>query len=231
MDNQDLVLRNREDFSKARKNRYWLKVGHGGTLDRAAEGVLVIGVGRACGKLTDFLVDTDKAYEVVCELGRMTDTLDRDGKVIQEAPWQHIKQEDTEEVLRCKFRGKITQIPPAYSSIKFKGSRLSDIVRKTGSIQSVAPEPRNVTINSIELLTFDPPQYSIFVSCSSGTYMRSLARDIAEQLGSVGHARSVVRHQQGGFTDDTALKEEDWTVESITMAIESANRRSYQWGA
>ena len=224
VDNLDLVKTNPKDFSKPRRG-HWLKVGHGGTLDRAAEGVLVIGVGRACGHLTDYLVNTDKGYEVECELGRMTDTLDRDGQVVKEAPWQHVTREDLDRVLRRDFCGQITQTPPAFSAIKVKGSRLSDVVRQMGSVDSVSPEPRKVTINSIDLLRFDPPCYSVFVSCSSGTYMRSLARDVAEQLGSVGSTRSIARLRQGEFTDEIALKKDEWTVENICAAIETADRR------
>ena len=225
VENSELVKRNPKDFSKPGRRSHWLKVGHGGTLDKAAEGVLVIGVGRGCECLMEYQVNTDKGYEVACELGRMTDTLDMDGKVVSEMPWQHVEREDIEDVLRKNFSGEIFQTPPAYSAKKYNGKRFSDIVRRAGSVEAVSPVPRKVTINSIELTAFDPPYYSVLVSCTSGTYMRSLARDVAERLGTVGYARGVVRHWQGEFTNETALREEDWTIEGVAKAIEAAGRR------
>jgi tRNA pseudouridine55 synthase len=203
-----------------------LKVGHGGTLDNLAEGVLVIGVGRDCKRLGYYTTSTTKQYEVTCRLGLMTDTLDAAGVVTEEATWDHIRLEDVEGALG-RFRGVITQTPPLFSALKYKGERLSDLAIKAREeciAMPVAPKPRTVTIHSIELLRFEPPQFTIAVTCSSGTYMRSLVRDISTAVGSVGHALSVIRRQQGMFTEEMALRKQDWSVERISQAIELADR-------
>lgn len=206
--------------------RPWLKVGHGGTLDKFAEGVLVIGVGQDCKKLGVYTTNTTKGYEVTCELGKVTDTLDVNGKVVEEALWDHVGREDIEKALEA-FRGEITQNPPLFSALRFQGKRFSDLAlkaREANTAMPAAPKPRKVTIHSLEMLRFDPPYFTIAVTCSSGTYMRSLVRDIAAKVGTVGYSVSLARKQQGKFTEEMALRESDWTVERISEAIELADR-------
>lgn len=203
-----------------------LKVGHGGTLDKFSEGVLVIGVGKDCKKLGLYTTASAKQYEVTCELGRLTDTLDVNGVVVEDAPWDHIGRGDLEKALEA-FRGNITQTPPLFSALKFQGVRFSDLAlraREGNTIMPAMPNPRKVTIHSLELLRFDPPHFTVAVTCSSGTYMRSLVRDISASVGSVGHAVSLARKQQGQFTEHMALKEPDWTVEKISHAIGLVDR-------
>lgn len=218
----------RTDFTIS-KQKCWVKVGHGGTLDKFSEGVLVIGVGRDCKRLTDFLLGTDKEYCLTCELGRMTDTLDPEGVVVREEPWQHIKLNDLEHVLN-DFRGTISQVPPAFSAKKIEGKRYSDLAfksRVTGASDSaLTPKAKEVTIKSIELLDFNPPYFSLSVCCSSGTYMRSLARDIGMKLGSVCYVTTLERTRQGEFSRANALLEQDWTVERIYQAIQHSKRNS-----
>ena len=203
-----------------------LKVGHGGTLDKFSEGVLVIGVGRDCKKLGLYTTASTKGYEVTCELGRLTDTLDVNGVVVEVAPWDHVGRGDLEKALDA-FRGDITQTPPLFSALKFQGVRFSDLAmkaREENVAMPAAPKPRTVTIHSLELLRFDPPHFTVAATCSSGTYMRSLARDISAAVGSVGHAVSLTRKQQGQFTGDMALRESNWTVEGISHAIGLVDR-------
>lgn len=220
------ILEGGEIQSVKKAGRPWLKVGHGGTLDKFAEGLLVIGVGQDCKKLGLYTSHTTKGYEVTSELGKVTDTLDINGMVVEEAPWDHVGREDIEKALET-FRGDITQNPPLFSALKVQGRRFSDLAleaREANTVMSMAPKPRTVTIHSIELLRFEPPNFTIAVTCSSGTYMRSLVRDIAAAVGSVGYSVSLVRRQQGQFTEEMALRESDWTVERISQAIELADR-------
>lgn len=203
----------------------WLKVGHGGTLDKSAEGVLVIGVGSDCKQLGSYTNNSTKVYEATCELGKTTDTLDASGRVVEEAPWDHIRRKDVERALEA-FDGEITQTPPLYSAIKFRGKRFSELARKaqaTNTAVPATPEPRTVTIHSLELLRFEPPHFTIAVTCSSGTYVRSLLRDISIKVGSVGYAVSLIRRQQGQFTESMSLRKGDWTLEGISQAVEKAN--------
>ena len=228
----DEIERYGGDYS-GRRGKYMLKVGHGGTLDSFAEGVMVVGVGEACKQLTKYLVGSNKDYTVVCELGKTTDTLDPTGVVLREAPWDHITREQLESALG-RFRGPISQVPPVFSANRINGRRFSDIAhkaRKTGSPMPVLPQAKPVTIYSLELLDFEPPSFTLSVSCSSGTYMRSLARDVAEAVGSVGYATAVVRTRQGGFTQDSALFQQDWTLEKIRDALHySAGRGQHMYG-
>ena len=211
-----------EPGREERVGRCRLKVGHGGTLDRFAEGVLVVGVGGACKRLHDLQRATNKEYEVLCELGRTTDTLEAGGTVIGEAQWDHIRSSDVELALET-FRGEIVQTPPLYSAKKFKGRRFSDIARSNAPI-TVSPKPITVTIHCLKLLNFEPPHFSMLVACSSGTYMRSLARDVGVALGSVGCVRALVRRRQGEFTEDMALQRKDWNVEGIARAMEHVRK-------
>lgn len=209
-----------------KRGRGGLKVGHGGTLDKFAEGILVIGVGTDCKQLGLYTNSTIKSYVVTCELGKVTDTLDVNGIVVQEAPWEHVGRADVEHALET-FRGTTSQTPPLFSALKVRGKRLSDFAleaRETNTAMPVAPKPRTVTIHSIELLRFEPPHFTIAATCSSGTYMRSLMRDISLKVGSVGHSVSLIRNRQGKFSESMALRVDDWTEEKIAQAVESEDR-------
>ena len=188
-----------------------VKVGHGGTLDKSAHGVLVIGIGADCRKLTAALAD-DKCYECLGELGTATDSYDSEGKVVYRAPWGHVSRSNLESVLANHFSGQITQTPPTYSALKWKGTRLSDLARR-GTL--ITPEPRRITIHSISLQDFQPPSFMINVTSSSGTYIRSLVHDIGQKLNSAAFVRSLCRKRQGMFTLEQALQERDWTFKNI----------------
>ena len=205
-----------KDYTRFKGKRYMLKVGHGGTLDSFAEGVMVVGLGRSCKLLSRYTEHTDKEYRVVCKLGETTDTLDPEGVVLERAPWEHVRREDLEQALE-RFCGRVNQVAPAFSARKIHGKRYSDLAIKARDTANplLQPEAKPVTIHSLKLLDFDPPKYTISVVCSSGTYMRSLARDIAEAVGSVGFALEVIRTRQGEFSEGNCLQEQDWTVEKI----------------
>ena len=204
----------RSKYLRAKKQ---LKVGHGGTLDMLAEGVLVIGVGEDCKKLTGYLKGR-KIYEAIGELGKITDTLDSSGVVTAEKAFGHIRKIDIENILQ-HFEGEISQIPPAYSALKQNQIRLSDLARR-GIL--VSPPPRQVCIYFLSLLDFKPPHFKIRVECSSGTYIRSLLRDIGQKLDSEAYMTYLCRTQQGPFTLDDALREHEWTVENILRVVRRA---------
>ena len=160
------------------------KVGHTGTLDPMATGVLplLIGKGTLCSK---YLINHDKKYKVRLKLGKETDTLDSEGKVVKEEqiPDNGLIKENVEKVLKT-FIGKQEQIPPMYSAIKVKGKKLYEYARKG---QEVKIEPRKIEIYNIELLNIDTSNKEIefIVNCSKGTYIRSLCKDIAIKLDTV----------------------------------------------
>ena len=160
------------------------KVGHTGTLDPLATGVLpiLIGKGTLCSK---YLINHDKTYQVELKLGIKTETADSEGKIIEEkeVPEESLKKETVKEILNF-FLGKQTQVPPIYSAIKVKGKKLYEYARKGEKIEI---EPRNIEIYKIELKNVDKANkvISFEVSCSKGTYIRSLCEDIAKRLGTV----------------------------------------------
>ena len=199
-----------------------MKVGHGGTLDKSAEGVLVIGVGEDCKKLSSFLHNVDKEYTVTGRLGVATDTLDGSGSVTEEKLWEHVTKQDLETAL-VDFQGEIAQVPPVYSALKFEGKRMSDHAREAselGAACDLTPKSRQVTIHSLTLTDFNPPCFTIEVSCGSGTYMRSLVRDIGIKLGTVAHMEYLCRTRQGPFSLEDALCQSKWTVADIEVAID-----------
>lgn len=174
------------------------KVGHTGTLDPMATGVLplLIGKGTLCSK---YLINHDKIYEVKLKLGIKTTTADTEGNIIEEKSVAKdiLRKENVENVLKT-FLGKQKQTPPIYSAIKVNGKKLYDYARKG---QTVDIEPRSIEIYDIELLKIDENANVIEfkVKCSKGTYIRSLCEDIATELGTIGHMCGLNRIQVGNF--------------------------------
>lgn len=191
------------------------KVGHTGTLDPMATGVLplLIGKGTQCSK---YLINHDKIYNVTLQLGEKTDTADSEGKVIEtkEVKEKTLKKENIEKILE-KFKGKQEQIPPIYSAIKVNGKKLYEYARKG---QKVEIKPRKIEIYNIELLNINEKQKQIEfqVSCSKGTYIRSLCEDIAQRLGTVGHMLELKRIQVGNFNIKEAI-----TIEQLENNIDN----------
>ena len=168
------------------------KVGHTGTLDKFASGLLLVLAGREL-KLTPWFSHCDKQYTGRIHFGVETDTLDPEGSVIAQAAPP--SREKVEQAI-SEFSGIIMQSPPAYSAIHINGKRASELVR---SGKTPEMKKREVTIHKIKLLDCDPPFADIFVHCSSGTYIRSLARDIALAAGSRAHLCSLLRIQVADF--------------------------------
>lgn len=175
------------------------KVGHGGTLDPLATGVLPIAVGEAT-KLAGRMLDSDKVYDFTVKFGIETDTLDLEGQVVAESEVRP-SQAEVEAVLP-RFTGPIDQVPPAYSALKVDGERAYDLARKG---EEVTLASRAVTIRSLTLREVTPDSATLTAHVSKGTYIRSLARDIAHALGTVGHVTMLRRVKAGPFTLESAI--------------------------
>ncbi|NJN67099.1 MAG: tRNA pseudouridine(55) synthase TruB [Chloroflexaceae bacterium] len=185
-----------------------VKVGHAGTLDPAAMGVLPVALGQAT-RLIAYLADTRKGYRAAVCLGKTTTTDDAEGDVLEERPVPPLDHEALEAVLG-RFRGEIMQVPPIYSALHHEGQRLYDLARRG---QAVVLAPRPVTLYRLELER-DPdpalahsvvPHLLLTVECSKGTYIRALARDIGEVLDCGGYLASLERTMVGPFTLDRAI--------------------------
>ena len=170
------------------------KVGHAGTLDPFAEGVLVLGTGPDTKKLTD-ITTASKIYRAELTLGKATDTQDRDGKISAEAPVPELTRETIDSVL-ASFVGTQEQIPPMYSAKKVNGQRLYKLARKNKTVER---DPVTITIDQISLLDYTEPVITFEVTCSKGTYVRALGADIAAKLGTVGHLTALIRTSVGAY--------------------------------
>jgi tRNA pseudouridine55 synthase len=179
------------------------KAGHAGTLDPIATGVLLICLNEAT-KISSLLSDIDKEYIMTAKLGESTDTYDAAGKVIKRFKILDLRFqiEDIEKITQ-RFIGEIEQVPPMYSAIKVSGEPLYKLARKGIEVER---KPRKVVINSIEILKFTPPFLELRVSCSKGTYMRSLCNDIGNALGVGAHITGLIRTRIGEFTIENSAK-------------------------
>ena len=180
------------------------QIGHTGTLDPFAEGVLPICIGKAT-RLIEYLND-EKEYIGTIQFGSSTTTYDTEGEVVKTSD-KIVTQGDVEESLKF-FRGEIEQLPPIYSAIKINGKKLYEYARAG---QEVKIEPRKVTIFELELVNFNQAtqQAEIRIVCSKGTYIRSIANDLGEKLGALGHLIKLVRIKAGDFYVDNSIKLED----------------------
>ncbi|MBN2465528.1 tRNA pseudouridine(55) synthase TruB [candidate division WOR-3 bacterium] len=177
-----------------------IPLGHAGTLDPLASGVLLILVGEAT-KISRFLLNLPKEYVAGVLFGRRTDTDDTTGKTLTERPVRDLTEESVRAALD-RFRGEIEQVPPAFSALKQDGRPLYRLARKG---QEVRPKPRNVTVYDSELLDWHPPIANIRYRVSSGTYVRALARDLGASVGTEATLASLIRTKVGQFTVDEAV--------------------------
>ncbi len=176
------------------------KVGHAGTLDPMATGILVLLLGESTS-LSSHYMNGDKEYQAVLTLGKVTDTADATGKVIKTETVPDFDIEQVKAILE-KFVGQIEQIPPMVSAIKINGQKLYKLARQGKDIQR---SPRKVTIISLQLDSFKLPDISISVTCNKGTYIRTLCEDIAYALGSCGHMSYLRRTRSGEFSVKQAM--------------------------
>ena len=189
---QDVTARLRRVFGTRR-------IGHGGTLDPMATGVLPVFVGRAT-RAVEFFEHAEKTYETVLRLGITTDTEDMTGTVLTEEKVS-FTEEQLQETLAV-FRGEILQVPPMYSALKVNGQKLCDLARKG---KTVARQPRPITIHELTLVERGENTLRLRVRCSKGTYIRTLCKDIGEKLGCGGCMESLRRVAAGEYTVDEAV--------------------------
>ena len=189
---QDVTARLRRVFGTRR-------IGHGGTLDPMAKGVLPVFVGRAT-RAVEFFEHAEKTYETVLRLGITTDTEDMTGTVLTEENVS-FTEEQLQETLAA-FRGEILQVPPMYSALKVNGQKLCDLARKG---KTVARQPRPITIHELTLVERGENTLRLRVRCSKGTYIRTLCKDIGEKLGCGGCMESLRRVAAGEYTIDEAV--------------------------
>lgn len=191
------------------------KVGHTGTLDPMAEGVLPILIGKGT-LLSKYLINHDKKYIVELQLGIKTDTADSEGKVIEEQPVdkERLTTESITNILH-KFIGKQEQVPPIYSAIKVNGKKLYEYARKG---QQVKLNPRQIEIYNIDLIDYssEEEQIKFEVFCGKGTYIRSLCEDIATKFGTVGYMKSLKRIQVGDFKIEDSI-----TIDELQKIVEN----------
>lgn len=180
--------------ARARRALRMKKIGHAGTLDPLASGVLVLCVGGAT-RLSDYVMAGTKRYLARVRLGAMTDTYDAEGEVMPVADPATVTRAGVERALGA-FRGEIEQLPPMYSAIKQGGRKLYELARAG---QSVERQPRRVTIHTIELTDWSPPELTLDVTCSAGTYIRSLAHDLGQSLGVGAYLTGLTRTASGNF--------------------------------
>lgn len=180
------------------------KVGHGGTLDPFAEGVLVLGTGSDTKKL-GMISDSNKEYVATLKLGSRTNTHDIEGHVVEDKAIPTLTLEEVETVLKS-FIGEQYQTPPMYSAKKVNGQRLYKLARKNIEIER---EPCLIKIVDIELIHFNSPVIEFSVTCSKGTYIRVLGTDIANQLGTVGHLIALKRKKVGEYAIDETIQIDD----------------------
>lgn len=182
-----------------------LKIGHSGTLDPFAEGILLICIGKMTKQVSN-LMELNKEYHARIMLGMRTDTLDLTGKIIKKKNYNKKTDEFIKEVL-SNFIGEINQVPPMFSALKHKGQRLYKLARQGVEIHR---EPRPVFIENIKLLSNNEKYIDIKVVCGKGTYIRSLARDIAKQLGTHGYLSKLVRTKVGEFDLNSSINVKDF---------------------
>lgn len=195
------------------------KVGHTGTLDPNATGVLPLLVGKGT-QISKYLINHDKTYEAVLKLGEKMDTADSEGNVIKtrEVQPSNLEKENVEKVLKSLI-GKQEQIPPIYSAIKVKGKKLYEYARHG---EEVEIEPRTIEIYDIELIKIENQEITYKVHCSKGTYIRTLCEQIAEKLETVGYMKELKRTQVGGFSieNSTTIEELENDVDKYFITIE-----------
>jgi tRNA pseudouridine55 synthase len=188
---------------RIRRLTHQKRVGHAGTLDPMATGVLLVCLGRAT-RVAEYLMGSDKTYRAVMRLGVETDTFDADGQVIATRPVA-VDESELRAVL-ARFIGEIDQVPPMYSALKRDGKPLYKLARQGIEVER---EPRRIRVHDIALRAWQPPDATIDVRCSSGTYIRSLAHDIGAALGCGAHLIALTRLASGSFYIDDAVTLKD----------------------
>ena len=208
---EGIVLINKPDgltshdvVARVRKKLKTRQVGHAGTLDPLATGLLVILVGKAT-KLFNRFVAFDKAYRATLILGTSTTSADTQGDILAQRPYSHITAQEVETAFRS-FTGELEQIPPMVSAVKMGGRKLYQLARKGIEIERV---PRPIRIDCLKMESFHPPKVAFYLECSKGTYVRQLAQDIGDMLGCGACISQIQRTRVGHFHVDDAVTIEE----------------------
>ncbi len=215
-------------ISKLRKKLGMKKIGHAGTLDPSATGLLVMCIGKAT-KISSFLIMDDKTYLTDVIFGKTTNTYDSEGEIVSEKNTDHLTKDEVEKAV-MEFSGDIQQKPPIYSAIKIKGKKLYQYARAE---EHVEIPTRDVKIHSIQLKSFENPKAVIEASCSKGTYIRSLVHDIGEKLGVGAYVEVIRRTQSGPYTIEQSVTLDDvlgmelTDIESKLITIAEATSDSF----
>lgn len=223
-----IVIRKEKGFTshdvvaKLRGILHMKKIGHTGTLDPDAEGVLPVALGKAT-RLVDMITDKEKTYEAVMRLGVITDTQDMSGTVLSQTTELSVTEEELCTVV-SSFVGDYMQVPPMYSALKVNGKKLYELAREGKTVER---KPRPVHFYEIEILDISFPLVHFRVTCSKGTYIRTLCHDIGEKLGCGAAMESLLRTKVGRFTLDDAITlaqteeaVQEGTIESKILGIE-----------
>jgi tRNA pseudouridine55 synthase len=194
------------------------KVGHTGTLDPFATGVLPLALGRAT-RLVQFLDESIKVYDATIRLGSATNTGDPTGTVVREAPLPTLDRQEAERIL-ATFVGERMQEPPAFSAVKVEGKPLYHYARKGEPRRAAA---RKITLHAVELLSYAPERFRVRISCSRGTYARVLADEMATAMGSAGHLEALCRDRSGPFWLEDAM-----SLETLAQAVSAEEGRAWR---
>ena len=204
-----------------------IKVGHGGTLDPLATGVLVIGIGKGCKQLQEY-IKGGKCYEAIGRFGFSTTTEDSTGEIIKKSSWSHIDNKLIKEIIP-KFIGDIEQVPPMYSALKKDGKRLYELARKGEVIDRPA---RKIHIEDIKLLRRKKDmlksEFRMDVCCGGGTYIRTLICDLSKEMKTLGHMTSLLRTRQGPFMLEKCLKEKDFNKPEVLLTHLGKSEKIYK---
>jgi tRNA pseudouridine55 synthase len=204
--------------AKIRKLLKQKRVGHAGTLDPAASGVLPICVGQGT-RVAEYLSESGKAYQAEIVLGIVTDTYDSQGTIVRTtSPTDQPDRARIEDAL-TQFIGSQMQMPPRYSAIKIQGRPAYKLARAG---EEIPLQPRPITISQLEILQWHPPRLTLAIECSKGTYIRSLAYDLGERLGCGAHLGALLRTRSGPFTLSESI-----TLEELELAIEAGTMQEY----
>lgn len=204
--------------TKVKKILNMKKVGHTGTLDPDACGVLPICLGRAT-KVCELIVDKEKTYVCEMRLGIETDTYDSSGEILKTIETDNITNEDIKKAFESQV-GDISQYPPKYSALKVKGKRMCDLVR-AGRGHEIKLQPRNIKIHNIEILKIQGDFVTFSVNCSKGTYVRSICHDIGQILGVGGNMTDLERTKSGNFTVENSITLEELEVFKKENSVEN----------
>jgi tRNA pseudouridine55 synthase len=200
--NKPTGLTSHDIVKQVRKTLGVKKVGHAGTLDPLATGVLIILVGKKATKLADTFITLGKAYRSTLLLGTKTDSADTDGKIVLERPYNNVSQEKIKEAFK-KYEGEIQQKPPMFSAIKINGKRLYKSARKGIEVERKA---RTVHVNRLDVEEINFPKVKFYMECSKGTYVRQIADDVGEDLGCGACICQLQRTKVGDFTLENAIE-------------------------